>query len=92
MFVLESGSPKGTLKDNQGSSSPHKSQYMQKQSFPDESRKASSTASHVRTSVVFSELEYFIELFSQFCIFLCFYLTPSVILSVWAESRNQFLI
>lgn len=61
LFVLGSGSPKGTLKDTQGSSSPYKSQYTQKQTFPDESRKASSTASHVRTSVVFHELEYFKE-------------------------------
>uniref|UniRef100_A0A2S2R900 Uncharacterized protein n=1 Tax=Sipha flava TaxID=143950 RepID=A0A2S2R900_9HEMI len=43
-----SGSPKGTLKDTQRSSSPHKNaQYSQKQGFPDDSRRASSSVSQV---------------------------------------------
>ncbi|XP_025200985.1 uncharacterized protein LOC112598670 [Melanaphis sacchari] len=42
------GSPKGTLKDSQRSSSPYKNaQYTQKQMFPDESRRASSSVSQV---------------------------------------------
>lgn len=61
LSVLGSGSPKGTLRDTQGSSSPYRSQYIQRQTFPNESRKASSTASHVRTSVVFREPKYFKE-------------------------------
>lgn len=48
-LFLGNGSPKGTLKDTQRSSSPYKNtQYTQKQMFPDESRRASSSVSQVR--------------------------------------------
>lgn len=50
-----SGSPKGTLKDAQRSSSSYKNtaQHTQKQTFIDESRRASSSVSQVRTFAVF---------------------------------------
>lgn len=50
IFVLGNGSPKGTLKDSQKNSSPYKNiaQYTPKQTFLDDSRRASSSVSQVR--------------------------------------------
>jgi len=57
-LFLGNGSPKGTLKDTQKSSSPYKNtQYTQKQMFPDESRRASSSVSQVRTPDILSQFE-----------------------------------
>lgn len=53
-FILGSGSPKGTLKNTQRCSSPYKNSpsYTQKQAFPDDSRRASSSVSQVRRIIL----------------------------------------
>lgn len=57
-LFLGNGSPKSTHKDIQKSSSPYKNtQYTQKQMFPDESRRASSSVSQVRAPDILPQYE-----------------------------------